>query len=68
MRTLVAQVRAHESHFRFITRERYGGIRTSRRAIAIELRLFASELATDLGRFAGHGRVELRRPAHGAPT
>ncbi len=51
--TLVRQVHAHQSHFRFITRERYGGVADVRRAIATELRLFASELATDLGRFPG---------------
>ena len=56
MATLVRQVRANESHFRFITRERYGGMPDVRRAIATELRLFASELATDLGRFPGMGQ------------
>jgi TetR/AcrR family transcriptional regulator, fatty acid biosynthesis regulator len=49
--TLAKQVHAHESHFRFITRERYGGVADVRRVIATELNLFASELATDLGRF-----------------
>jgi AcrR family transcriptional regulator len=53
VQTLVEQVRADESHFRFLTRERYGGTPDVRRAIATELRLFASELATDLGRFPG---------------
>ena len=53
VQTLVSQVRAHEPHFRFIIRERYGGTPDVRRAIAAELRLFASELATDLGRFPG---------------
>ncbi|HEX3780776.1 MAG TPA: TetR family transcriptional regulator [Pseudonocardiaceae bacterium] len=51
--TLVQQVHSHDSHFRFIVRERYGGVAEVRRAIATELRLFASELATDLGRLRG---------------
>ncbi|WP_285503467.1 TetR family transcriptional regulator [Actinokineospora sp. NBRC 105648] len=51
--TLVAQVRKHEPHFRFLVRERYGGAAEVRRAIAAELRLLGSELATDLGRFPG---------------
>lgn len=51
--TLVAGVRSNESHFRFLVKERYGGVPEVRRAIAVELKLFASELATDLGRFPG---------------
>ncbi|MGW0044235.1 TetR family transcriptional regulator [Rhodococcus sp. NPDC003348] len=47
---LVRQVRANEGQFRFLSRERYGGVAEVRRAIASELRLFASELSTDLGR------------------
>ncbi len=35
-------------HFRFIARERYGGVRRLRRAIRRELQLFADELAVDL--------------------
>lgn len=50
---LVRQVRAKESHFRFVVRERYGGVPAVRRAIAVELKLIASELAVDLGRFPG---------------
>ncbi|MDV6012764.1 TetR family transcriptional regulator [Haloechinothrix sp. LS1_15] len=49
--TLHAQVRANEDHFRFLIRERYAGTGRVRAAIATELRLFASELAVDLGRF-----------------
>lgn len=48
---LYTHVRAHEEHFRFLTRERYGGAGPVQTAIATELRLFASELAVDLGRF-----------------
>jgi hypothetical protein len=44
-------VHAHDSHFRFIGRERFGGVAVLRHAIRAEIRLFASELATDLARF-----------------
>lgn len=47
---LVRQVRSHEAEFRFVARERYGGVPEVRRAIATELRLFISELTIDLGR------------------
>ncbi|HVW41902.1 MAG TPA: TetR family transcriptional regulator [Amycolatopsis sp.] len=49
--TLYEHVRAHEDHFRFLTRERYAGSGPISRAIAIELTLFSSELAIDLARF-----------------
>ncbi len=50
------QVRAHPDQFRFLTRERYGGVAAVRRAIHTELRLFTSELAVDLARLtAGLG-------------
>jgi AcrR family transcriptional regulator len=44
------QVRAHPAQFRFLVRERYGGVSGVRRAIDTELRLFTSELAVDLAR------------------
>jgi AcrR family transcriptional regulator len=47
---LAKQVRAHPAQFRFLSRERYGGIGTVRRAIATELRLFTSDLTVDLAR------------------
>jgi AcrR family transcriptional regulator len=47
---LAKQVRDHPDQFRFITRERYGGVAAVRRAIATELRLFTSELTVDLAR------------------
>lgn len=53
VQTLYSHVRAHEAHFRFLTRERYGGVGPVQAAIATELRLFGSELAVDLGRFEG---------------
>ncbi|WP_089300830.1 HTH-type transcriptional repressor FabR [Haloechinothrix alba] len=51
VQTLYSQVRTNEDHFRFLMRERYAGTGRVRAAIATELRLFASELAVDLGRF-----------------
>jgi len=47
---LATQVRAHPDQFRFLTRERYGGVGAVRRAIDTELRLFTSDLAIDLAR------------------
>jgi AcrR family transcriptional regulator len=48
---VVAHVREHRDHMRFLARERYGGVRRLRRAIEMELELFANELAVDLSRF-----------------
>jgi AcrR family transcriptional regulator len=48
---LVGYVHEHETHFRFIARERFGGVAALRQAIRVEIRLFASDLATDLARF-----------------
>jgi len=48
---LVHYVHEHDTHFRFIARERFGGVASLRRAIRAEIRLFASDLATDLARF-----------------
>jgi AcrR family transcriptional regulator len=45
-----AYVRAHRSYFQFIARERFGGVDAIRGAIRHEIRLFVSELATDLAR------------------
>lgn len=47
---LVGYVHEHDTHFRFIARERFGGVLALRRAIRGEIRLFASDLATDLAR------------------
>lgn len=49
--TFVAHVREHRQHFRFVVRERAGGRSAIRNAIRTEIRLFSSELATDLARF-----------------
>ena len=48
---LVHHVHEHRLHFRFIARERFGGVGALRQAIRSEIRLFSSELATDLARF-----------------
>jgi AcrR family transcriptional regulator len=48
---LVGYVHEHDTHFRFIARERFGGVVALRQAIGLEIRLFASELASDLARF-----------------
>lgn len=50
IQTLYDHVRGHESHFRFLTRERYGSSGPVQSAISTELRLFSSELAIDLSR------------------
>jgi AcrR family transcriptional regulator len=51
--TLYEHVRAQRAHFRFIVRERYGGTGAVAKAIAVELKLFASDLAVDLARLDG---------------
>ena len=57
---LARQVRADREHFRFIARERHGGVAAVRAAIAVQLDLFAAELATDLAadRMAGGPRFD----------
>lgn len=47
---LVRHVHEHRAHFRFIARERFGGVPVVRDAIRHELSLFERELATDLAR------------------
>lgn len=48
----VGYVHEHHAHFRFIARERFGGVAALRHAIRVEIRLFASDLATDLARLS----------------
>lgn len=48
---LAGYVHEHDTHFRFIARERFGGVAALRHAIRGEIRLFASDLATGLARF-----------------
>ncbi len=50
---LVRHVHDNRLHFRFIARERSSGVPALRRAIRGEIRMFSSELATDLARFPG---------------
>jgi AcrR family transcriptional regulator len=50
---LVRHVRENRQHFVFISRARASGNPILRRAIRTEIRLFASELATDLARLPG---------------
>ncbi|MEV6315716.1 TetR family transcriptional regulator [Streptomyces sp. NPDC051776] len=45
---IVRYVRDHRPHMRFIARERYGGVRAVREAIAAELERFAEEVAGSL--------------------
>lgn len=47
---LVEHVHAERTYFRFIARERFGGVPVVRQAIRHELELFERELATDLAR------------------
>lgn len=51
--SFVAHVRMNDRHFQFLLRERAGGRSAIRNAIRTEVRLFISELATDLARFPG---------------
>ncbi len=48
---LVRHVHENRLHFTFIARERFSGVAPLRHAIRTEIRLFASDLATDLIRF-----------------
>jgi AcrR family transcriptional regulator len=50
---LVHHVNANRAHFRFIARERFSGATALRHTIRGEIRLIASELATDLARLPG---------------
>lgn len=47
------QIRSYPEQFRFIIRERHGGVAEIRRVIGTELGLFASELAIDISRAPG---------------
>ena len=49
--TVVLAAKRNQLHFRFIARERYGGVKRVRKAIRRELQLFADELAVDLAVF-----------------
>ena len=45
---IAAHVREHHAHFRFLARERYGGVPGVRAAIAAELDAFVQDLSGDL--------------------
>lgn len=45
---LTRHVALHRTHFRFLARERHGGVREVRDAIAVRFQQFADELAGDL--------------------
>lgn len=49
--TVVEAAERNQLHFRFIARERYGGVSRVRKAIRRELQLFADELSVDLAVF-----------------
>lgn len=55
--TYVRYVRANPRHFRFVVKERFSGSPAIRDAIRREIRLFVSELATDLSRFPLFDRI-----------
>lgn len=58
VRTLAKFTRSHRAQLGFLARERYGGVAAVRLAVNSELRLFASELATDLARFPAFDRLD----------
>lgn len=47
---LVRHIHDHRSHYRFLVREQYSALDDVRVAIRTEIRLFSTELATDLAR------------------
>ncbi|GAA3036192.1 TetR family transcriptional regulator [Kitasatospora albolonga] len=49
VRVVADHVREHRAHVRFLARERHGGVRPVREAIAAELARFADEVAAALG-------------------
>jgi AcrR family transcriptional regulator len=67
---VVRHMHDHTAHFRFIARERYGGVRRLRQAINRELTVFADELAADLTAVPGvdNWTLEDRRMLAGVIT
>jgi len=55
--TFLLYVNAHRPAFHFLTRERYGGTKLVREAIAREIRGFTLDLAADLARFPHFGQL-----------
>jgi AcrR family transcriptional regulator len=56
--TLVRHVGTHHPHYRFIARERSGGIASLRTAIAREIQSFSNELVDDLRRYPVLGELD----------
>lgn len=56
--TLVRHVRSHEPHYRFIARERSGGIASLRAAIAREIESFSTMVLGDLRRYPVIGELD----------
>jgi AcrR family transcriptional regulator len=56
--TLVNHVGTHHPHYRFISRERSGGISSLRAAIAREIQAYTVELAGDLRRYPVIGELD----------
>ncbi len=57
---LVRHIHDHRTHYRFLVREQYSALSGVRTAIRTELRLFATELATDLARLPVTSQWPLR--------
>lgn len=55
--TFLLYVNAHRPAFHFLTRERYGGTKPVREAIAREVRGFTLDLAADFARFPHFGQL-----------
>jgi AcrR family transcriptional regulator len=51
IQVLVTHIRQNQDHYRFIAREQFSPITPVKLAIRREIRLFSTELATDLARF-----------------
>jgi AcrR family transcriptional regulator len=70
LEVVVRHMHDHTAHFRFIARERYGGVRRLRRAINSALQQFADELAIDLVVVPGvdHWTTDDRRMLAGVIT
>jgi len=56
--TLVRHVRTHEPHYRFIARERSGGLASLRAAIAEEIESFSTMVVGDLRRYPVIGELD----------
>lgn len=57
VQTYIRYVRTNTRHFQFVAKERFSGSQLIRNAIRQEIRLFTSELATDLSRIPLLGKT-----------